>query len=385
MRTSIYPRALTSTWLISLVMFSSCEPLGRNRSNDVKQNRVEAIQASLNDTGDYVKQTKSQFPESESFLRIQFIDVKRGWLGSRYSLFKTSDGGMTWFRVPLKIPKGTSLRTFRFRNFESGWIVFQKHPQDSLDYNGSEYGIMHTGTGGRSWILQYSGVGGQLDQLQVLPQDEVWAAGREFSERNTTRNHPMMIHTADEGQHWINDESLSQTEYGLTALAASKPSGVIATTVHGTVLKTDGFGTSWKEIAAIEDEPQTFFGQLGQTDDGQLWLLGGADSLEGAWGVLAKQTSHNSWIKYRADAYLSAALFITAEKIVACGHIVVEAGTPPSHQRKGIVLLSLDGGLTWKVIYKDSSVSSIKELETVERNVVWAVGDKGFVVRLDIP
>ena len=378
-------------WIcMSLFLFSSCQPQGMDISAlPVEQNRTKTIQTSVQNSGDKVTTFKPRFPQSEVFVGIQFIDASHGWLGSRSSLYKTSNGGLSWVKLPIVIPKGTSLSTFRFYDFKSGWIVFQKYPEDSLDYKGNKYDILHTQDGGQRWTQQHTGIAGRVDQLNVLPEGEGWVVGREFSEKDGGQEHPLVLHTTDHGEHWLNgsdDTNLVKMKYGITSLITSKSLGITATTAHGGVMSTEGFGKGWKGIAAVEGEPdQTFFGQLGRMDDGQLWLVGGADSMEGAGGLLVKLNADGSWTKYKTNLYLSSAIFITKDQIIGCGHLIKpDTSLPLPRGREGFVAVFSESDTAWRVIYQDSAVSSIRTLERIEPNVIWAIGTEGFVARLTI-
>jgi photosystem II stability/assembly factor-like uncharacterized protein len=189
------------------------------------------------------------------------------------------------------MPAGASFVSFHFFDPVTGWITLQKYPSDSLDYKANEFWIMHTRDAGQTWNLQHHGYSGQLDRLRFLQNGEGWAIGRSFSERDTLQESPLVMHTGDQGEHWTNvSEGFSSAPRsdGLTDLYITKASEAIVTTLRGKILRTQNTGQSWEEISAVEDEPdQTYLGRLGQTQEGRLWLLGGADSLEGMWGAFS--------------------------------------------------------------------------------------------------
>lgn len=381
-------RAITHMGLVLLSLLASCNTLDSRTSKViVDQGRSKTVEASVQVVGPPIKTSTSRLPaNSGSLVGIQFIDANHGWVGSARSLYATSNGGVSWLRLPVTVPDEAALVTFQFHDSDSGWAILQKYPEDALDNQGNEYRIMRTRDGGKSWTLQYKDSSGQLDRISFLDGKEGWAVGREFSETRT-REKPLVLQTGDGGEHWTRvsgDPGLAQIHYGITDLFVSRSSGITITTMRGELFKTEGLGKVWNKIASVDGEPdQTYFGKVGQTPDARLWVLGGADSLEGTWGILAKQNADGSWTKYKTGLYLNSAIFLSEDQIVACGH--VNLGLPTSNEREGVILLSSDGGSTWTTVYKDRAVRSINALDTVKPNVVWAVGGGGFIVKLEIP
>jgi hypothetical protein len=288
------------------------------------------------------------------------------------------------------MPVDASLVSFFFASPNIGWVVLQKYPPDVLDYQANEYWIMQTPDAGEKWNTQYNGHQGQVDKLTVASNQEGWATGRRFIKTDTLQSFPFVIHTTDQGTHWSNvSENLTSVLPGdeVTDLYTPKESVAMLTTTGGKVFKTENAGQSWQDVAALEGEPtQTYFGRLGQTQAGRLWLLGGSDSLEGMWGVLAKRALDGSWTRYTASAYFRDAVFLSEEDVLVCGHIRKSDGSAPLQgHSEGVILRSLDGGNSWTTIYRTSQVTNINALAAINSTTIWAVGDKGFVLQVTFP
>ena len=269
-----------------------------------------------------------------------------------------------------------------------GWIALQKYASDVLDYKADEFWIMNTRDAGKNWSSQFNGRSRQVAQLRFVENQEGWAIGRTFIEKNTLQESPFIMHTDDQGEHWTDvSERLSSFAQndGFTDVYAPKRSEAVVTTARGRILRTTNGGESWEEVAAVEDEPdQTYFGRLGQMEEGHLWLLRGADSLEGMWGLVAKREADGSWTKYMVGPYLSDGVFLSKNEMLACGH-TRPGGRPVvlGGSGEGVILRSLDGGNTWTIVYRNPEVPNINALASLNSNTIWAVGEKGFILRLE--
>jgi hypothetical protein len=129
---------------------------------------------------------------------------------------------------------------------------------------------------------------------------------------------------------------------------------------------------------------ETNFVRLGYDANERVWVLAGADTDGGVWGLVAIKDAQNSWAQHRLSVRLKDAVFVSATEILACGSIVTEdRQTSWDTRRDGVVLYSVDGGAEWKIVYRNSAIKQINALSVLDATHVWAVGDRGSILRLD--
>jgi hypothetical protein len=124
-------------------------------------------------------------------------------------------------------------------------------------------------------------------------------------------------------------------------------------------------------------------GRLLKLPTGVFLAVGGADSLEGFWGVLTRREPDGAFKLYRANCYISDLLSISETNLLASGHTMESASEPTTSRRQGVILHSSDGGLNWSIVYRGST--PINAMTLSQSNVVWAVGERGVVLNLTIP
>lgn len=86
-------------------------------------------------------------------------------VGTRGTIFRTTDGGVSWDRVPA--PTTASLRDVEFVDDRRGWAVGQRGT------------VLTTIDGGRSWTPEATGTIADLEQGAFLPGGDAWVAGED--------------------------------------------------------------------------------------------------------------------------------------------------------------------------------------------------------------
>ena len=104
------------------------------------------------------------------------------------------------------------------------------------------------------------------------------------------------------------------------------------------------------------------------------WRPGGADSLEGLWGVLIRREGDGALTTYRANCYISDILSLSDKTLLVAGHMT--STQSQLQKRRGVILQSSDGGQQWSTVYR-GDVSSINALTLADSNTVWAVVSRG--------
>jgi photosystem II stability/assembly factor-like uncharacterized protein len=140
--------------------------------------------------------TKWREQMSGEFCYLSFVNSKFGWIGGEASatgkLYKTVNGGRTWYTVNADATKG-DLRGVSFVNENEGWICTNKAA-----------GIFHSNDGGKNWTpQQLPRTDVTITSIQFLDRSEGWATAPETGpEVAPLFEKSILLHTVDGGQTW---------------------------------------------------------------------------------------------------------------------------------------------------------------------------------------
>jgi photosystem II stability/assembly factor-like uncharacterized protein len=270
------------------------------------------------------KWVAKRLENQESLSTVQFVDHAHGWVVSRAGhIHLTSDAGETWQHKRVDIPPKAEVSASFFVDALTGWISVVRMSPDVLQPNETKAWLMKTEDRGNTWLTQYTRGALRLDRLYFVSSQEGWAIGSTSTKRETLQDDPLVLHSADGGKHWdVVSESLPKGGGGLEDAYYDQSLGLVVLTSEGHLFATSSNGDEWLKVAAVPDEPsQTFFGRVGSLSDKRLWFLGGSSGYEGTDGVLAFKSPDNNWTKLKTDAYLNDVMFLTTDKVVACGFV----------------------------------------------------------------
>jgi photosystem II stability/assembly factor-like uncharacterized protein len=325
---------------------------------------------------------------------VQFLDPMTGWIADdKGSLFVTTDGGTIWSPVKVNAPPGAYIRSLFFVSVNRGWVMYIKTPSDMLDYGASEIWIRRTSDGGRHWSTQYTGKALATSRLRFINQNEGWAVGERLVERKVLAADMFLIHTTDGGETWTDKSeglnkamSIPPNSDAINDMCPINSLQLLLLTGRRVIASDDGAHT-WHQLYSMQgDEPaQTVMKRIGVIDNKHIWVAGGADSVEGMWGMLTRMEDDNSWVVARATGvFYNDMTFLSKREVLACGSIPSnEAAERHLGKRNGVILYSNDAGNSWKVVYRAKQSKLITALAAVDLNHIWAVGESGLVVHLE--
>jgi photosystem II stability/assembly factor-like uncharacterized protein len=171
----------------------------------------------------------------------------------------------------------------------------------------------------------------------------------------------------------------------IVKIYAPTPESALLLKFSGIFYATSDGGRSWSAVAALPEEPpQAFLGDFRVEGQTKMWTVGGADSIEGMWGTLARMNTNCSWTSYRiGGVWFGDAAVLSDAEFIAGGAI-------PSHgkenlttiDRDGVILHSNDRGRNWTVLYQNAE-TQINAIAAIDSNNILAVGTGGFVIRLE--
>jgi len=373
-------KAMYFCWLIIIAVAAhvGCTPELKTNPSAVVETKLMTVSSATAKTW-----VAKKLENPGNLATVQFIDPAHGWVISREGrIHLTSDGGETWQQKRVEMPFASEVSASSFVDSLTGWIAVVRMSSDVLRPNKTRVWLMKTEDGGNTWQEQYSEEAVQLDRLYFVSAQEGWAVGSRSIKRERLEDDPVVLHSADAGKHWaVISESLPKGGGRLEEAYYEKSVGLLVLNSDGSVFSTSDDGAHWQNIAAVPDEPsQTFFGRFGELADKRLWFLGGSSSYEGTYGVLAFRSPDNTWTKLRTRAYLNDVMFLTTDKVIACGFVNEKSG---SHEgKRGVILRSTDGGRNW---VSDIPTNSNVPLTALARagNRLWVVGEEGYIAMLE--
>lgn len=379
---------LTLLITVAISLATSCNQVPEQRiASDITQQKTTSTKSHIRtEERSYWKWRETKIGDAKSLDRVQFLNADQGFAsGDDGSLYKTLDGGATWQAIKIEMPANRYISGFQFVNPSVGWVISNKNSHDTLVLDGYESYVMFTNDGGKSWQIQYSDKALQIWQVRFVDDQEGWAVGRNFVIKDTQQDEVFVLHTANQGKTWVNvSRNFPAGTTIVTDVYAGERSKALMLSDE-TIFSTTTGGDSWQKSGMIAGEPpQTAFLRIGASpSSARLWVLGGADSREGMWMMLARLESNNSWKKYEAGGvYLRDALFLSEDEILACGRLYVEdKSSPVSEKRDGVILYSPDGGQSWDVVYRSNKVSNINALSVAGPSNIIALGNDGLVLR----
>ncbi|MEA2204769.1 MAG: hypothetical protein QOE77_1545 [Blastocatellia bacterium] len=329
-----------------------------------------------------------------SLKKIQMLSKETGWSASyEGKLYRTSDAGQSWQSVSLNVPQRAYMTDIFFVNPESGWVALAKTDLDFDAASGKGVDdtatwIMRTSNGGRDWSQQLSREGAQVSHISFVDGQRGWAVGRTFGAAAPTNDSNLVLHTTDGGNSWTDlSKNVPDSGSGVAQLYGVNGPSASLLTDSGAFYRTVDDGETWRALEQFRDEPeQTSIRRVALTQNNRLRLLGGAWSNEGTWSIFANQASDGAWIRYRLPGvYLSDALFLSDDSVIAGGFIDNSERVPSVGGREGLILYSSDLGKNWVVVYRDRNLPPVNALSTTDSKHIWAVGEAGLTLRLERP
>ena len=133
---------------------------------------------------------------------VFFVDGSYGWAAGT-SVWKTTDGGTTWRRLPSLW--GASLHRIVFADRNRGWAL------------GDDNRVLRTEDGGETWMVSLSGSSRYYDPpLEYQPPNDLWTTGR-YSP--CCEDFDYLLHSTDGGRTWLDPgDPPDTTSNGIEAL-----------------------------------------------------------------------------------------------------------------------------------------------------------------------
>ena len=329
----------------------------------------------------------------------QFLNQANGWISSRRSLFMTNDGGKTWEKLRLSLPKDGRIGSFFFVSQQNGWVAIVR--EMSSEQNGVSYAsrLSVTSDGGKTWTERnHFGQEVEVEVLRFLNTKVGFAAGLRMVQTRVSYPEMFLARTENGGTTW--GDVSSEAKRAITGAAGSSNDHVVdvistsqgyvsVLTAFGRIITSSDSGKSWRQLNQFLDErPQTGYQKLVLYDE-RLAVLSGTISQEGIWGDLILQDTREGWTTYEINNLALFDLeFLSRDLIVAAGGAFTGYGKSSSEYNgrllPGVILRSTDGGKTWLEIYRSKSNLPIIDVIAVGANQLYAIGNEGTFLKLEM-
>lgn len=254
------------------------------------------------------------FSMKDDLLGVCFLNPEQAWVcGRRGVILHTEDGGLSWSRQ--QTGTDCTLVSVFFWDSQSGWAV------------GDEGTILHTDDGGAVWAQQQSPVPFYLMEVLFVSPRCGWIV--------TEQTH--ILHTIDGGRSW--QVQFRDRDFILKAISFADPRTGWAVGEYGHIYHTTDGGSTWKQQAGSYRVTE----DTGQIDGGYTLFDVTAVDAKTAWAVgldgqvLRTVDGGATWSRIVTGVPATPLFSVASDRK---GTIVI-AG-------KGVLLLSGDGGETWR-------------------------------------
>jgi photosystem II stability/assembly factor-like uncharacterized protein len=325
------------------------------------------------------------FTNPNLFQVVDFISRTNGWVAiedaAGRALLRTTDGGQRWERLALA--RG-STDQIKFVDANHGWLLGSiDDPAGCLGANCSR-AVLRTTDGGRSWAQSFvSGEFGLLGGLNVLDATHAWVLQPTPACRTSFDGCPVRLWGTSDGTTWIQLSLLDSSMTSLDFVDTNTGWMALRTSAEASVLVTHDGGRTWTRQFHASGQFPLLQISFVNTRDG--WALG-SDLAYCAMGGCVGYTLYGttdggaSWTTLQrpeipwwgpTPPLASAAGFLGAPQFTSStsGWIRIDTGAGPG---AGGVLVTADGGRTWRRSNGDSGTWSVGALAPVDGKVAVA-------------
>lgn len=239
--------------------------------------------------------------------------------------------------------KDAIARNVVFSDKNKGWIVGLK--KKGISSIGHEYLALFTENQGRDWA-------NISDKIKNAADGADSPAGNPKFSRNSVLD--------------------------ITRLSSS--STVLIFLNKARILKTTDDGRTWEALNVSPTTPLfSVFGKFGVREDNSIWILTKREGAEGIAGEIFIQRN-NSEFSYNGfgNAVFDDAVYLSQNKFIVAGRAYNQ------NRKEAIIFLYDNDGKKWKQIYRTAKVSNINALSKISNGNIWAVGDNGIIIHLEM-
>ena len=354
---------------------------------------TEAIFRETADTVVVEKETRiGPTAESDPWHKAQFVNEQKGWAGTYRSIYRTSDGGSKWERLPFQTRERSRISSFFFIDESRGWLAITSQVHNERYGLGNSSKVFSTKDGGDTWNEQADFPDEvRISEVSFLNANQGFAIGSRLIDQPANVGPPyeevLVLSTADGGNVWTDlsaalKDELRTSDSGLS-LHSLSATELLLLTANGRIVQTPDRGKTWKTIVKFKNDssngmssPTAYF-RLIFDPEKKVRVLGGSQGVEGYWGNLVVNGENNFWTSYELlRVPILDAVFLSKNEVLACGMETPAVDDKRSPATVGIILKSLDGGRSWGPVYRSKANETFISL-TKAADKLYAISDTG--------
>lgn len=363
-------------------IFSNCNVSNSKgiEFNDVHQLKI--IKPKLTDETLNLWKCETKFNTQEFLDQVRFWDDKNGFLVSTDgTIYNTNDGGAIWSKLKSDFNYPDRISNIYFASPKIGWMASVNYSEDVLDVKNNKSSIFKTENGGINWTPVKSLDSVILRDIKFINDTEGWAVGRKRVSSNLIIDRIFILHTNNGGNIWnevLSNNPNSSGDFAESVIPTTANQAVILT-INNKIYSVNAFEDKMSLLHHLEDKPQTYLGKFVFLSDKDIWVIGGADSIEGTWGVMYKK-KNSEWSKLEFDFYLNSAISLSENEIIISGPGTSRKETNKNTDDVGVTKYSLDNGETWYSICSDLKLPQISSFFLQNKNQIWAVAENKVIL-----
>ena len=376
------------------------EDLKQSSKNSISEDIVEInakvdISSSINGNSSLInpawRLTKSYFPNSSSDL--SWYSQAIGTLINKTQLYLSTNEGISWTKLTVNNLQFEKLDSALFDKTGQGWFIKNYIGNvQTKEYQGNST-ILFTSDMGKNWKIQKVFPKTQVYGINFQNEKDGWIWGRTLNEEKGDLL--FLASTTNSGTTWadisetLNKQAINEfgrVEDDVSAMYLTQDANSYILTSKGTLFSTENKGLSWKKYRSFPDRMQNSWYKVGVDLSNNLWLVGGANSREGAWRTLVTTTKDSTYKKIRistkvedksnlATYFFSDIDRLTDGKWLAAGHIV------KGEKRFGTIWKSDNNGDNWKIEYCTPNIDSFIKIRLFDNEKVFVTGINGETLK----